>query len=68
MDVLSLFLMNEKNRLNSSQKNHNSKSFLLWRKELEEQKNYETKERTRSLSYKQEDTRLDRQDAQAERL
>jgi len=55
MDILSLFLINERDRLKSSQKNHDSNSFMLWKKELEEQKNYERRERVRSVSYQQKD-------------
>tara|TARA_R110002073_G_scaffold197332_2_gene356464 strand:+ start:2450 stop:2641 length:192 start_codon:yes stop_codon:yes gene_type:complete len=53
MDILRLFLMNEGDRLKSNKDDGSNKEYLLWRKELEEQKNYERKERVRSVSYKQ---------------
>ena len=53
MGRLKEFLIQEQMRLEGNFKERDHYEYLAWRKQLEEQQDYDEKERIRSLSYEQ---------------
>ena len=67
MGRLKEFLINEQMRISGNWREKDHYDYLAWKKQLENELQYEQKERVRSLTYEQKGKSKDRQVTRAKR-